>query len=147
MAQRDNTSHWLLAAMASSPGTLSRCATTLPVRKPTRTTSTSTIGQHGNVDVQATYHVPLGADGGAWLGPAYPCSPPRPDQRSPKLRYCSRGPAGLRQPHGTHKQRISTQRSSIAHLFCPILFGVSISTAPCGLMKKRHCRIFYRFDS
>ena len=30
------------------------------------------IGQHGHVDVQAKYHVPLGADGGARLGPAYP---------------------------------------------------------------------------
>ncbi len=30
------------------------------------------IGQHGDVDVQAKYHVPLGTDGGAWLGPAYP---------------------------------------------------------------------------
>ncbi len=27
---------------------------------------------HGDVDVQAKYHSPLGADGGAWLGPAYP---------------------------------------------------------------------------
>ena len=26
----------------------------------------------GDVDVQAKYHVPLGADGGTWLGPAYP---------------------------------------------------------------------------
>ncbi len=30
------------------------------------------IGQQGDVDVQAKYHIPLGADGGAWLGPAYP---------------------------------------------------------------------------
>ena len=30
------------------------------------------IGQHGDVNVQAKYHAPLGADGGAWLGPAYP---------------------------------------------------------------------------
>ncbi len=26
----------------------------------------------GDVDVQAKYHAPLVADGGAWLGPAYP---------------------------------------------------------------------------
>ena len=30
------------------------------------------IGQQDDVDVQAKYHVMLGADGGAWLGPAYP---------------------------------------------------------------------------
>ena len=29
------------------------------------------IGQQGDVDVQAKYHIPLGADGGAWLGEAY----------------------------------------------------------------------------
>ncbi len=30
------------------------------------------IGQHGDVDVEAKYHVSLGTAGGAWLGPAYP---------------------------------------------------------------------------
>ncbi len=30
------------------------------------------VGQHGDVNFQAKYHVLLGADGGAWLGPAYP---------------------------------------------------------------------------
>ncbi len=30
------------------------------------------MGQHGDVDDQAKYHAPLGADGSAWLGPAYP---------------------------------------------------------------------------
>jgi hypothetical protein len=28
--------------------------------------------KHGDVDVHAKYHIPLGADGGAWLGPVYP---------------------------------------------------------------------------
>ena len=40
--------------------------------------------EHFNSSVnRAKYHVPLGADGGAWLGEAYPRPPPRLDQRSP----------------------------------------------------------------
>ncbi len=37
------------------------------------------LGHQRNVDVQALYHIPLGVDGGAWLGQAYLRPPPWPD--------------------------------------------------------------------
>ncbi len=49
-----------------------RVSVVIPVQRTHVSTKIQFTGQHGDADVQAKYHIPLSADGGAWLGPAYP---------------------------------------------------------------------------
>jgi hypothetical protein len=76
-----NILQWSLAVLASSPRQAARLH--CPPESLRIQRAFQLIGQQGDVDVQAKYHVLLGADGGACLGKAYPRPPPRLDQRSP----------------------------------------------------------------
>ncbi len=125
--------------LASFLRALSSYTITLPARKLKCTSSTSTLQSLRDVDVQAKYHAPLGVDDGVFLGEAYPNR-----YRHSINDHSDRSAAAetpwlqlrIRQPQEPHARRLSTLRSGIAHLLCPVLSLMTYSsTAPQGHTK------------
>lgn len=68
--------HWPLAVLVSSQLTSLRCTGRYPSKSLRERRAGRLLNLQRNADVQAEYYrIPLGVDGGAWLGRAYPQPP------------------------------------------------------------------------